>query len=102
MENILCFDEPNISKDKWKGKHIKQIKGIVGGEERIEIRKNFNGINLLIIVYKKPFKTKSTDWRDKYNDHNNIKMSMNGKLDLTYDDYFDMEEVIREAIEILL
>jgi hypothetical protein len=43
---------PNMSeedKNKWKAKHIK------GDDERIEIRKSFNGVQILIVVFKKEF-----------------------------------------------
>lgn len=75
MNKLLCFDKPkkirntkehnemyssdsgvagtyvpNMSeedKNKWKAKHIK------GEDERIEIRKTINGVQLLIVVYKR-------------------------------------------------
>lgn len=92
---------PNMSKDdmnKWKGKHIK------GNDERIEIRKSFDGVQLLIVVYKNPNPVEwDSDNGDAYQKcHKDIKISMNGKLDLTMDDYFNMHEGIKEAIEILL
>jgi len=126
MKNILSFDKPkkvlttekhneryssdsgiagtyvpNMSKDdmlKWKAKYIK------GDDERIEIRKTIEGIQLLIVVYKKahPVKwnyNKQDEWRKR---HQDINISMNGKLDMTSDEYWDMLEAINEAIEILL
>lgn len=90
---------PNMSKEDinlWKAKHIK------GSDERIEIRKTIKGTQLLIVVYKKAHKTISDNLYDKRNDHNDIHISMNGKLDMTYDEYYDMNEAIREATEILL
>lgn len=90
---------PNMSQEdmnSWKAKHIK------GSDERIEIRKSIRDTQLLIVVYKKARKTISNDWRDKKNDHNDVRISMNGKLDMTYDEYYDMYEGIREATEILL
>jgi len=89
----------NMSKedmDVWKAKHIK------GDDERIEIRKTINGVQLLIVVFKKSYKTISNNWRDKSKDHNDVRISMNGKLDMTYSEYYDMYEGIREATEILL
>lgn len=82
--------------ESWKAKHIK------GDDERIEIRKTISGVQLLIVVYKKSIKTISNNWRDKQKDHNDVRISMNGKLDMTYDEYYDMYEAIREATEILL
>lgn len=126
MENLLCFDKPkkvrstekhnkmfqsdsgiagtyvpNMSKndtEKWKGKHIK------GDDERIEIRKTINGVNIVIIVYKhpNPVKWNGDNMVNWYNRHHDIKMSMNGKLDMKYNDWYDMVEAIREATEILL
>lgn len=90
---------PNMSKadrEKWKGNHIK------GTEERIEIRKTFHGVQLLIVVYKK---ISFTDWhvnRDAWRtNHNNVRISMNGKLDLTFDEYDELTEVVAEAKELL-
>lgn len=94
---------PNMSeedKNKWKAKHI------TGNDERIEIRKAIDGVQLLIVVYKK---AKPVKWnkgncnRDEYNKrHQSIKMSMNGKLDMSWDDWWDMQEAVKEALEILL
>lgn len=129
MEDLLCFDKPkkvrsteehdnmfqsdsgvagtyvpNMSKadtEKWKAKHIR------GKDERIEIRKTINGVNLLVIVYKHRKDVKwneggLTDLKEYYSRHQDIQMSMNGKLDMTYDNWFDLQQAIREAIEILL
>lgn len=90
---------PNMSKedmDVWKAKHIK------GDDERIEIRKTISGVQLLVVVYKRSRTTKTKNWRDRSRDHNDVRISMNGKLDMTYDEYYDMYEGIREATEILL
>jgi hypothetical protein len=105
---------PNMSeedKNKWKAKHIK------GDDERIEIRKTIGGTQLLIVVYKKEYqpkypkyssandpkayakyKERMAEW---YKRHQNIRMSMNGKLDMTYVDCLDMTDAIKEAIQIL-
>lgn len=90
---------PNMSDEdrkKWKGIHIK------GTDERIEIRRTIGGVQLLIVVYKK---ISFTDWRvnrDAWKtNHNNVRMSMNGKLDMTFDDYNEITQVIEEAKEIL-
>ena len=91
---------PNMSdedKKKWKAKHIK------GDDERVEIRKSFDGVQLLVVVYKNPnpveFNGNTDEWHKR---HNDIKISMNGKLDLTWSDWGDMYEAINEALEILL
>ncbi len=94
---------PNMSKEDmnlWKAKHIK------GDDERIEIRKTLDGVQLLIVIYKK---SKVVKWNkgncnhDEYNKrHGNVRMSMNGKLDMSMDDYWDLTEAVKEAMEILL
>lgn len=92
---------PNMSKEdmnKWKAKHIK------GEDERVEIRKTIEGVQLVIIVYKKarPVKwdyKKQDEWNKR---HQDIRMSMNGKLDLTWDNFWDMQEAVKEALEIML
>lgn len=92
---------PNMSKEdmnKWKAKHI------TGEEERVEIRKTIEGVQLVIIVYKKarPAKwdyKKQDEWNKR---HQDIRMSMNGKLDLTWDNFWDMQEAVKEALEIML
>lgn len=113
---------PNMSEvdmNKWKAKYIK------GDDERIEIRKTINGVQLLIVVYKNKYQppkptfpeydggSKDFYWKQAnifYNQeckeyakrHQDIRISMNGKLDLTYDDFWDINEVVKEAFEILL
>jgi hypothetical protein len=106
---------PNMSKDdmyKWKAKHIN------GNDERIEIRKTLGGAQVLIIVYKEQYhppypeypETKYTDsayhvnlakYKEKqkewYKRHEEIKLSMNGKVDMTFEEYAEMREAITEA-----
>ena len=92
---------PNMSTadmKKWKAKHI------TGDDERIEIRKTFDGVQLLIVVYKNPksvkYDHKNIDnWHKR---HQSIKISMNGKLDMEWNDWWDLTEVVKEALEILL
>lgn len=126
MDKILSFDKPkkvrstqnhndmfqsdsgvagtyvqNMSKEdklKWKAKHIK------GSDERVEIRKTFGGTQLLIVVYKNrnevPYNhSNMKEWHKR---HKDIVISMNGKADLTYDDFYDIREAVNEATEILL
>ena len=126
MEKLLCFDKPNKvrsteehyktymsdsgiagtyvpnmseeDKNKWKAKHIK------GDDERIKIRKTMNGVQVLIVVYKKerPVKWNANN-RDEWSKrHQNVQMSMNGKLDMTWDEFWDINEAVKEALEILL
>jgi hypothetical protein len=113
---------PNMSEDdklKWKAKHI------TGEDERIEIRKTFEGVQILIIVYKKEYHPskpvfpeydgggKDFYWEQanifyhadcaRYDKrHENIRISMNGKLNLTWSNLSDMNEAIEEAYEILI
>jgi hypothetical protein len=91
---------PNMSKAdelKWKGKHIK------GDDERVEIRKTIEGTQLLVIVYKTARKVKYDwnhvdEWRKR---HENVTISMNGKLSLSWVDYYEMIGVINEADELM-
>lgn len=104
---------PNMSKEdrlKWKAKHIK------GDDERIEIRKELGGANVCVIVYKKEYDPSYPDFsyfdscRKEYDDqmnewhkrHHNIKFSTNGKIDMTWNDWWDLQEAVKEALEILL
>jgi hypothetical protein len=112
---------PNMSdedKCKWKAKHIK------GDDECIEIRKTFGGVQLLVIVYKKPYQPekpqfpeydgggKSFYWEaanvfyradcKRYGKrHQNVRISMNGKLDMTWCDWQELHDVIDEALDII-
>ena len=107
---------PNMSKEdmnRWKAKHIK------GDDERVEIRKTLDGVQVLIVVYKKEYQPKypkyPTDinkigaysrYQNQRNEwtkrHQNVRISMNGKLDMTWDNWWDMTEAIKEAMEVLL
>ena len=107
---------PNMSKEDmelWKAKHIK------GEDERIEIRKTIEGVQLLVVVYKKVYQPKypkypndinKTGAYGKYKEqmnewhkrHQSVRISMNGKLDMTWDNWWDLTEAIHEAGEILL
>lgn len=87
---------PNMSKEdmnKWKAKHIK------GNDERVEIRKNFGGAQVVIIVYKNINKgTKEKWWDDK---HDNIRISANGKIHMTFTLWYEFVQVINEAKTVL-
>jgi hypothetical protein len=93
---------PNMSKEdmlKWKAKHI------TGENERIEIHKTIDGVQVVIIVYKKARPVLKYDYKKKEEwdkRHQSVRMSMNGKLDMTWDNWFDMEQAVKEAFEILL
>jgi hypothetical protein len=113
---------PNMSdedKNKWKAKHIK------GDDERIEIRKSLNGVQILIVIYKNPFQPNKpvfpeydgggkdfyweqanifyrADCKRYAKRHQNVQMSMNGKIDMTWDNWWDLTEAVKEALEILL
>lgn len=90
---------PNMSevdRNKWRGIHVKGI------DERIEIRKTIGGSQVLIVVYKNVrFTHWSVDKKEWYKNHNNVRISMNGKLDMTFKDYEEFTKVIEEAKEIL-
>ena len=112
---------PNMSKEdelKWKAKHIK------GDDERVEIRKEFGGANLVVIVYKNQYNPPFPDspsmkkyntpeyekeykrYRERlkkyYTKHNEIKISSNGTMDITWEDWRELQDAIKEAFEILL
>jgi hypothetical protein len=90
---------PNMSEEdelKWKAKHIK------GDDERVEIRKTIDGAQLLIVVYAKARPVKYNwnhidEWRKR---HENVSISMNGKLSMTLVEYDEMKRAIDEAFEI--
>lgn len=115
---------PNMSVEdmnKWKAKYIKD------DNERIEIRKTFSsthssGAQLLVIIYKEPYKNgqeleypnydsyinRNDYWDavDEYNKfydnwHNDIHISMNGKLQISFNEYKEFQEAINEAIAFL-
>jgi hypothetical protein len=90
---------PNMSEDdtkKFKAKHI------TGDHERVEIRVSM-GVNVVIIVYKKPYPvkwdyTKQDEYRKR---HLDIQFSVNGKLDITFDQWSNINQAIEEAKQIL-
>ena len=94
---------PNMSQadnERWKAKHIK------GDNERIEIRKSLDGVQLVIVVRKNPPPKKPrgwdhNEWKKYHEEQNNIKISMNGSLWLSFKDHDDMNQAITEAIDIL-
>jgi len=104
MKKLLSFNIPkNYSTKKeldslWKAKHI------IKKDECIEIRKTIRGVSLLIVVYKKsnPVEYNHENIDKWYDRHQNVVISMNGKLDLTWSEFFDINEVTKEALEILL
>lgn len=89
---------PNMSDDdmyKWKAKHIK------GEDERVEIRKTIHGVQVLIIVYKEIKQVKYeynniTEWHKR---HENVCISMNGKLQMSWEVYDEFVRAIAEAKE---
>ena len=96
---------PNMSDEdtkKFKAKHIK------GDDERVEIRVCIGGVNCNIFVFKKifdppyPSYTKSNNdfnvWRRR---HNHIKFSVNGKMDITFEEWNKINQAIEEAKELL-
>lgn len=85
--NIAGTYVPNMSYNdtlKWKAKHIK------GKDERIEIRKTFDCAQMLIVVYKSIADT-----------HDNVQMSSNGKVHMTFELFDEFSTAISEAKEIL-
>lgn len=91
---------PNMSKEDmnlWKAKHIK------GNDERVEIRKTLNGVQVLVIIYKNIRHTEWTADREEWSkNHKNVQISMNGKLQMSFYEYNEMTQAIKEAQGILL
>ena len=111
---------PNMSKEdqlKWKAKHIK------GDDERVEIRKEFGGVNLVVIVYKNPYDPPYPEYpsrkygtpqyeeeykkykeaeKEYYKKHDQIKISSNGTMNISWKDWWELQDAIKEAFEILL
>lgn len=74
---------PNMSEEdmkRWKCKHVK------GDNERVELRKSFCPVNLVVIIYK----------------NEEVKMSMNGKLEVSFDEFCEISEIAKEAKEYML
>lgn len=118
---VLGTYVPNMNDEdlyKWKAKHL------TGDHERIEIRKTFGGVQLLVIVYKKPYQPEKPQFpeydgggKDFYWEqanilyhadceryekrHQNVRISMNGKLDMTWTDWQDLHDAVDEALDIL-
>lgn len=85
---------PNMSEEdklKFKAKHIK------GSDERIEIRVSLWS-NVVITVFKNP-KNGNNIPSDKK--HEIIKISANGQIHMSLDDYNNLQTAISEAKEIL-
>lgn len=88
---------PNMTQqdnEDWKAKHIR------GEDERIEIRKSIGYVQMVIIVYRKVRSTPGS-WHAKINDHENVRISMNGKVNMSFNEYDQMTQAIIEAKEIL-
>jgi hypothetical protein len=92
---------PNMSEEdqkRFKAKHIS------GEDERIEIRVTIGGANVLIIVYKNAKKMSLDSFfnnKDWIKSHDNIQISMNGKLNLSFEQWKDINKAIIEAKQIL-
>jgi hypothetical protein len=115
MNNILDFKkaEKLSSEDnkKWRADHI------TGENERIEIRKSFGGVQIVVIVYKKRSEEipkhpsagtpeyENFDWFNYWkklrSQHKDIQISMNGKLSMTFAEYEELKQVVSEAQNIL-
>lgn len=86
---------PNMSKadmEKWKAKYVK------GANERVEIRKSIHGAQMVIIVYKE---RQDDDWQNGIDRHENVQISANGKIQLSFVEWQEMTQAIEEAKEIL-
>jgi hypothetical protein len=87
---------PNMSEEdqkKFKAKYIK------GDHERIEIRVLIGGANVNIFVYKEVYWPEwNTDWSKR---HKNVKLSMNSGIQLTFEEWEQIQQVVEEAKNIL-
>jgi hypothetical protein len=86
---------PNMSDEdmnKWKAKHIN------GKDERVEIKKNFGGTQVVIVLYKY---CQKGDWHNNVAHHDNIQISANSKIHMTLDLWNEFKQAIDEAREIL-
>jgi len=88
---------PNMSKtdmERWKAKHIK------GKDERIEIRKTLQGTQVVIVVYK-DIREDSYDSKGWKPGHDNIQISANGKIQMTFQEWNELMMAVQEAKNIL-
>jgi len=93
---------PNMSDEdaqRWKGKYI------TGENERIEIRKSFPMAQVVIVVRRNPPQRFRIEPRSDYlkwtEARNNIKISMNGSLWVSFSDWEEIEAVVNEARTLL-
>lgn len=113
---------PNMSdedNERWKSKYVK------GKHERIESRKNFSGVNLVVIVYRAEYKNvleypkyvshfnsnieKLEEYRqerekwlvESKNVHSEVKISMNGTLHISTAEWNEINQIINESKEYL-
>ena len=91
---------PNMSKKDmvaWKGKHINKGKD----HARIELRKTFEGTQLLIILAKDGWdfkhESRTPDSWGRSTLGKNVRISMNGPLILTFAEMEEIQDVITEA-----
>jgi hypothetical protein len=86
---------PNMSDEdnnKWKAKHIES------NDERVEIRKSFDGTQVVIVVYKNIIES---DWKNNIEGHKNIRISANSKIHMTLSEYNEFIKAIEEAKQII-
>jgi hypothetical protein len=93
--NVAGTYVPNMSEEdrlKWKAKHIK------GSDERIEIKKGFGGTQVVIVVYKNIVKG---NWQERIEGHDNVRISVNSKIHMTFEEYEEFKQAIDEAKALL-
>ena len=109
VENDYSFEDgppggymPQMSDedaDKWKGKRVNKGKE----NDRIEIRKTLRGVQLLVIVANDGWDYKHEKRNPKeYSGYSstkglNVRMSMNGGLQMTFQDWDELNQVVNEA-----
>lgn len=107
---------PNMSDEdnmRWKCKHV------TGKMERVEIRRLLGGVNLVIFVWKESYKgsisypsykigmTKEERrlYDKQYEDYEedqklvrpDVKMSMNGTMQISFEDWKEIDQIVNEA-----
>ena len=95
---------PNMSREDretWKGK----LTTHKDGSKQIELRKSFNSVQMLIIVaddgYNYKHCKREADRWGRSTMGLNMHVSLNGGLQLTFDQWQEITEVVKEARELL-
>lgn len=85
---------PNMSDDDNKKFKAKRVGGV---DERIEIRVSLSGVQMVVKVFKEENNKPQEYWKR----HKIVQMSMNGKLNLSLEDWENVTQAIEEAKSLL-